>query len=107
MDRLLSLCIVVAAIFTPGQVAFAHSDLSRFGGTPAEASAEEAAGAHHEHSADAGSESQPVYPGVVTVDPRRVEAVVIKVNARLTDPRDLFVGKPVTKGEVLAELESA
>ena len=47
------------------------------------------------------------FPGRVTLDPRHVAGVVLKVNARIVGMRDLYVGRPVQQGEVLAEFESA
>ncbi|BCO32101.1 hypothetical protein TspCOW1_22040 [Thiohalobacter sp. COW1] len=74
---------------------YAHSDasgfadeMSRFGG---------------------GAESQGPrrYAAQVRVDPREIAGVVLKVNARITDLHDLYIGRPVRAGEVLAEYESA
>lgn len=47
------------------------------------------------------------YAAKLRVDPREIVGVVLKVNARIVNLRDLYVGRPVTKGEVLAEFESA
>lgn len=47
------------------------------------------------------------YAAQLRVDPREIVGVVLKVNARIVELRDLYVGRPVTKGEVLAEFESA
>ncbi|WP_158675342.1 efflux RND transporter periplasmic adaptor subunit [Thiohalobacter thiocyanaticus] len=75
--------------------AHAHSDasgfaeeMSRFGG---------------------GSEAQGPrrYAAQVRVDPRHIAGVVLKVNARIVDLNDLYVGRPVREGELLAEYESA
>ena len=78
--------------------AFSHSDAGAFGdGT---------AGGHsdsHDHQA----EERSLQPGVVTINPRAVTNIVIRINARVRSLRNLYVGKRVNKGEVLGELESA
>ncbi len=47
------------------------------------------------------------YAAQVLVDPREITGVVLKVNARITALRNLYRGRPVREGEVLAEFESA
>jgi multidrug efflux pump subunit AcrA (membrane-fusion protein) len=47
------------------------------------------------------------YAARVLVDPRETVGVVLKVNARIVALRDCYVGRPVKRGEVLAEFESA
>lgn len=76
----------------------AHSDTSGF-----------AAGHHdHEEAEPAAAESrQPRFPATVRFDPRKIENVVLKVNARVAGIQDIFVGREVTEGETLAEFESA
>lgn len=66
-------------------------------------------GAPHEHGAEE-AEDAPVavhYPATLTLDPRHVINLVIKVNARITSLNNLYVGKKVARGERLAEFESA
>lgn len=60
--------------------------------------------AHDDHAVQAYSM---LYPATVVVDPRRVSDIIIKINARLVGQHDLYIGKRVSKGEVLAEIESA
>lgn len=60
--------------------------------------------AHEGHAAQAYSM---LYPATVVIDPRRVSDIIIKINARLVGQHDLYIGKAVSKGEVLAEIESA
>lgn len=47
------------------------------------------------------------YAAQVRVDPREIMGIVLKVNARITAMRDLYRGRPVREGEVLADFESA
>lgn len=75
------------------------------------------AGAHSDASAFASeatatrlAETQATprrYAAQVRVDPRAITGVVLKVNARITDLRNLYRGRPVREGEVLAHFESA
>lgn len=48
-----------------------------------------------------------LYPAIIVIDPRQVVSVVVKINARLRNLRDLYVGQRVARGQVLGELESA
>lgn len=78
----------------------AHSDASQFA---APLAGEDYAG-QGGHQADEG----PVrYPASLSIDPRQLVNVVIKINARITGLSKLYPGKPVRKGEVLGEMESA
>jgi hypothetical protein len=86
----------VAALLAVASAAFAHSSITGF-------SADEAV---HDHGTREVT-TQGLHPGVVVVDPRRIETIVVKINARVVGMRPLYVGKTVARGEVLAELESA
>lgn len=48
-----------------------------------------------------------LYPAIIVIDPRQVVSVVVKINARLRNLRNLYVGQRVARGQVLGELESA
>lgn len=74
----------------------AHSDATGF--------ADEESGVD---SAAVGVQGPRRYAAQVRVDPRQIAGVVLKVNARIVKLHDLYVGRPVSKGEVLAEYESA
>lgn len=77
----------------------AHSDPAVFGGNevvPVE---------HHDH--DHAHEELPLYPATIVVDPRQIVNVVVKINARLRNVRNLYAGQRVLRGQVLGELESA
>ena len=50
---------------------------------------------------------QQLYPAIIVIDPRQVVAVVVKINARLKNLRNLYVGQRVVRDQVLGELESA
>jgi hypothetical protein len=76
---------------------FAHSDASMFGAPVSVASD------HHDHPAEAVTR----YPASLSVDPRRLVGVTVKINARITGLNKLYVGKRLDKGDVLAEMESA
>lgn len=95
MPLLLVLAFVIGVI--PSRLALAHSDASMFGGIP------------HEHEAEAGDGVPAAvhYPATLTLDPRHVINLVIKVNARITSLNNLYVGRKVARGERLAEFESA
>ncbi len=58
---------------------------------------------HHDHPAEAVTR----YPASLSVDPRRLVGVTVKINARITGLNKLYVGKRLDKGDVLAEMESA
>ena len=59
---------------------------------------------HHDED-DAASAR--LYPAILSIDPREVVNVVIKINARIANLHNLYAGKRVVRGEVLAEMESA
>ena len=96
----LSLGLVLAlGALLPGAAA-AHGDTGAF--TRADGRTAPA-GAH-----EAATPAPRRYPAEVRLDPRKVWGVVLKVNARLVNLRDdLYVGRPVERGEALAEFESA
>jgi multidrug efflux pump subunit AcrA (membrane-fusion protein) len=48
-----------------------------------------------------------LYPAIIVIDPRQVVSVVVKINARLKNLRNLYVGQRVARDQVLGELESA
>lgn len=81
---------------------FAHSNAGAFG-----VDGEHGSTASGGERNDEPTVSERHYPATVIVDSRRVTDLVIKVNARIVNPRDLYVGKSVVKGEVLADIESA
>lgn len=87
---------VLCALLSFATAAWAHSDVSMFG----------ALDAHADHPAQ-GEMHSTLYPATVVIDPRRVTNIVIKINARLVGQHDLYIGKYVSRGEVLAEIESA
>lgn len=75
----------------------AHSDASSFAG-----------GDHdHGHAHDHAEAGATRYPATVITDPQKVVNVVLKVNARVTRVLAGFVGEKVSRGQVLAEFESA
>lgn len=76
------------------QQAWAHSDASMFGAPVAVDTHDDA-------------EPEKLYPAKVSIDPRHVVSVVIKINARIVNLRNLYAGKRVKQGEVLGEMESA
>lgn len=78
------------------ELASAHSNAGAFKSERVDA---------HAH-ADAGGDYN-VFPAAVTLDARKIHNIVIKVNARISRIGDVFVGKWVEKGEVLAEFDSA
>ena len=79
---------------------WAHSDASLFGAPAAE---NHLAG----HDTRQAAEDPARYPASLSVDPRQLVNVVIKINARITGLGKLYQGKAVRKGEVLGEMESA
>lgn len=92
-SSLLRNCIVLMLV---ADVACAHSNAGAF--------------ASHADSAantDTHAPEHRRYAAQVLVDPREVTGIVLKVNARVTAIRDLYAGRPVKQGEVLAEFESA
>lgn len=86
-----------AALATAPLAGAAHSNVAGFSGLANQGP--------HDH-AEADAPQGPRHPGWVVVDPRRVQSVVVKINARVVNIRPLYAGKPVKRGEVLAELES-
>lgn len=90
MGWLCALCMALPAVVC------AHSDAGAFAGGDVAATAVAAQ--------DAGPQR---YAAQVRVDPREVIGVVLKVNARIVALRDIYPGRSVKQGEVLAEFESA
>lgn len=82
------------------QLAWAHSDTAMFS-TPVTAG-------HHddEHEHD-DAEPAKLYPAKVSIDPRYMMNVVVNINARIVNLRNVYAGKRVRQGEVLGEMESA
>jgi len=93
--------LLASLLFVAADV-FAHSNAGAFGVDDEHGSA--ASGNRH---SDEPAVSGRRYPATIIVDSRRVHDLVIKVNARIVNSRDLYVGKSVEKSEVLAEIESA
>ncbi len=87
------LVLSFAAILTPRAVT-AHSDPGAFGGGSASLS-----GAGHD-------DEPPSFRATVRVDPRRVQDVVLKVNARIIDTGSTYPGRRVGKGDVLMRFDS-
>lgn len=58
---------------------------------------------HHDHPTAVAVR----YPAALILDPRRLTGVVVKINARITKLNNLYLGKRVARGELLAEMESA
>ena len=91
------LLISLPCLFFHVEAVHAHSDASMFGAPVA------ADDHHHDHDEEA-----PVrYPVNLSVDPRRLVSVTVKINARIAGLNKLYVGKRVGKGDVLGEMESA
>lgn len=65
------------------------------------------AAAHHHDDEETEAEPAKLYPAKVSIDPRHMVSVVIKINARMANLRNVYVGKRVSRGEVLGEIESA
>jgi multidrug efflux pump subunit AcrA (membrane-fusion protein) len=63
------------------------------------------AGDHHDDHDDHAVPQ--LYPAIIVIDPRQVVSVVVKINARLKNLRNLYVGQRVARDQVLGELESA
>lgn len=76
--------------------ALAHSDASSFSDSGEE-----------NHAAHDDAVRASLFAARVVVDPRKVRNVVLKVNARITSVLTAAVGKHVSRGEVLAEFDSA
>ncbi len=72
------------------------------------AQAQPAAPAADDHHDDHDDHAVPqLYPAIIVIDPRQVVSVVVKINARLKNLRNLYVGQRVARDQVLGELESA
>ena len=69
------------------------------------AQAQPAAPAADDHHDDHAAPQ--LYPATIVIDPRQVVSVVVKINARLKNLRNLYVGQRVARDQVLGELESA
>jgi multidrug efflux pump subunit AcrA (membrane-fusion protein) len=100
-DRLIQLSMMLYqyllwVFLCSASAAWAHSDVSMFG----------ALDSHTDHPVQSEANST-LYPATVVLDERRVINIIIKINARLVGQHDLYIGKYVSKGEVLAEIESA
>lgn len=95
MNKRVVLAVLTSMLVWQGP-AQAHSDASGF-----------AAESHH-HPAQPAEQAGPRrFPATVRLDPRKVENVILKVNARITELEDVFVGRRVSAGEQLAAFESA
>lgn len=88
-------CFAAGLALALPNAAFAYSDASGFAGSSAATATQDRQARHRE------------YPAQVRIDPRLIVDVVLKVNARIVNLRDLYIGRPVEAGEVLAEFESA
>lgn len=72
------------------------------------AQAQPAAPAADDHHDDHDDHAVPqLYPAIIVIDPRQVVSMVVKINARLKNLRNLYVGQRVARDQVLGELESA
>lgn len=70
--------------------------------------AQSAAPAANDHHDEHDDHAMPqLYPAIIVIDPRQVVSVVVKINARLKNLRNLYVGQRVVRDQVLGELESA
>lgn len=90
--------LMCLSLYCP-RVVWSHSDASSFGTA-------ETVNSNEDHHHDAAA-SVPMFPAVVRIDPRRVVLVPVRINARVINLRNLFLGKLVGRGEVLGQLESA
>lgn len=79
--------------------AWAHSDASVFGAPSSPAVTDD-----HD---DDDHRASTLYPATIVIDPRQVVNVVVKINARLRNLRNLYVGQRMTKNQILGDLESA
>lgn len=86
------LVLSLMAGLAPGAV-MAHSDPGAFGGGPANLSR-------------GGHDEPPSFRATVRVDPRRVQDVVLKVNARIVDISGTYPGRRVARGDVLMSFDS-
>ncbi|RUM95407.1 HlyD family efflux transporter periplasmic adaptor subunit [Pseudaminobacter arsenicus] len=96
MHRYLVAALLAVSTCLGSSHSWAHSDASSFS-----ESGEDHHDAHEHH------DNKTLYPAVVIVDPRQVTNVVLKVNARITRVLAGAVGRQVSRGEVLAEFDSA
>lgn len=78
--------------------ALAHSNAGAF-------KTEDAAKEAHDHAP--APTNYDLYPATIDFDARKVHNIVIKVNARIASVGNVFVGRRVQKGEVLAAFDSA
>lgn len=92
--------ILLAVLSASSAPACAHGDAGMF-------SAGHAAATHRDDDRDGHDIRARLYPAMVVIDPRQVINIAVKINARVTGLRNLYVGRSVAKGEILGELESA
>jgi len=78
--------------------ALAHSNAGAFKTKDASKEAHDHAPAQNKYD---------LFPATIDFDARKVHNLVIKVNARIASVANVFVGKRVKKGEVLATFDSA
>ena len=93
-----SLFVAFFVVLTAG-TAGAHSNAGAFKGDVAKA--------HPHPERPAVDSDYKLFPGAVELDARKIHNVVIKVNARISSIGNVFVGKWLEKGEILAEFDSA
>lgn len=95
--------ILFAALSAFSAAVCAHGDAAVFSAAPAAVA--------HRHddldNHDGRDVAAKLYPAMVVIDPRQVMNIVVKINARVTGLRNLYVGQSVIKGEILGQLESA
>lgn len=96
--RVLAAKVSVALWLACVAPASAHSNAGAF-------KTEDAAKEAHDHAS--APTNYDLYPAMIDFDARKVHNVVIKVNARIASVGNVFVGKRVQKGEVLAAFDSA
>ena len=92
------LCVAFIVVLTAG-TAGAHSNTGAFKG--------DVTNAHPHTEPPSVNSDYKLFPGAVELDARKIHNVVIKVNARISSIGNVFAGKWVEKGEVLAEFDSA
>ena len=96
MTARIAALIMLIAVAAGAGPALAHSDASSFeGGT-----------GMHDHAVEQ-AEIPARFAARVTLDPRGLHDVSMKVNARIVDISSGPVGSRVTKGQVLARFSSA
>src|SRR3569832_2356720 len=76
------------------QQEWAHSDSSMFSAPAA---------VHHQDDEETEAEPAKLYPAKVSIDPCYMVSVVIKINSRMANLRNVYVGKRVSRGEVLGD----